>query len=377
MEMSQREVRLRAERSTRAIISLEAISHNIAQIRRKIGSRRDLMAVVKADGYGHGGVEVGRSALESGANCLGVALPEEGDQLRKAGIDVPVLVLGLIQPNEAYKVVDSRLEQTVCSLELVEALDQEAGKASVQVDVHVKVDTGMGRIGVKPEDATAFVSRIRRFKNLNVKGIFTHFASADRADKTLSKRQIELFNQVIRGIALAGIEIPKRHMANSAGVLDLPESYYDLVRPGIMIYGLYPSDDVSRTVELKPAMTLKTKIAFLKTVPPGTPISYGGTFVSDRETAVATLPVGYGDGFSRLLSGRGEVLIHGRRAPLIGRVCMDMCMIDVSNVEGVIPGSEVVLFGEGLSVDEIAAMVGTINYEIVCAVGKRVPRIYV
>ncbi len=377
MEMSQREVRLRAERSTRAIISLEAISHNIAQIRRKIGSRRDLMAVVKADGYGHGGVEVGRSALESGANCLGVALPEEGDQLRKAGIDVPVLVLGLIQPNEAYKVVDSRLEQTVCSLELVEALDQEAGKASVQVDVHVKVDTGMGRIGVKPEDATAFVSRIRRFKNLNVKGIFTHFASADRADKTLSKRQIELFNQVIRGIALAGIEIPKRHMANSAGVLDLPESYYDLVRPGIMIYGLYPSDEVSRTVELKPAMTLKTKIAFLKTVPPGTPISYGGTFVSDRETAVATLPVGYGDGFSRLLSGRGEVLIHGRRAPLIGRVCMDMCMIDVSNVEGVIPGSEVVLFGEGLSVDEIAAMVGTINYEIVCAVGKRVPRIYV
>lgn len=335
------------------------------------------MAVVKADGYGHGSVEVSRIALESGADCLGVALPEEGQHLRKAGIDVPILVLSLIQPNEAYKTVDSLLDQTVCSLELAEALDQEACKASVRVNVHVKVDTGMGRIGVKPQDASAFVRRIRRFKNLSLMGIFTHFASAGEADRTFSRRQIEIFNQVIREMQLAGIEIPQKHMANSAGVLDLPESYYDLVRPGIMIYGVYPSHEVSRSIELKPAMTLQTKISFLKTVPPGTPISYGRTFITDKETTVATLPVGYGDGYSRLLSGRGEVLINGRRAPLIGRVCMDMCMIDVSRVADAKPGDEVILFNEDLSVDEIAAAVGTINYEILCAVGKRVPRVHV
>jgi len=365
------------ERPTRAIINLRAISHNVVEIRKRIGSKRNLMAVVKADGYGHGSVEVSRSALERGADCLGVALPEEGHHLRKAGIDVPILVLSVIQPGEAYKVVDSHLDQTVCSQELAEALDQEAGKASVRVNVHIKVDTGMGRIGVEPQDVCDFVRRIQRLKNLNLTGLFTHFASADQADKSFSRKQIEVFNRVVRELQLTGIEVPKKHMANSAGILDLPESYYDLVRPGIMIYGLYPSGEVSRSIELEPAMTLKTRISFLKTVPPGTPISYGRTFVTGKETKVATLPLGYGDGYSRLLSNRGEVLIHGHRAPLIGRVCMDMCMIDVSGVEPVNVGDEVVLFGEDLSVNEIAAKVGTINYEIVCAVGKRVPRIHV
>ncbi len=335
------------------------------------------MAVVKADGYGHGSVEVSRAALESGADCLGVALPEEGAILREAGIDVPILVLGTIQPDEAYKTADSQLEQTVCSMEPVEALDQQARQAGTRINVHIKVDTGMGRIGVKPEDVSAFVRRILKFENLNVKGIFSHFPSADEADKTFSKRQIEIFDQVVRELALSGITIPQKHMANSAAVLDLPQSYYDLARPGIMIYGLYPSDQVSRSIELEPAMTLKTRISFLKTVPPGTPISYGRTFVTQRETSVATLPIGYGDGYSRLLSGRGEALVNGHRVPLIGRVCMDMCMIDVSQAGNVKPGDEVILFGEELSVDEIAAKVGTINYEIVCAVGKRVPRVYV
>jgi alanine racemase len=335
------------------------------------------MAVVKADGYGHGSVEVSRTALESGADCLGVALPEEGVILRQAGIDVPILVFGSIQPSEAYKTIDSLLDQTVCSVEATEALNQEACKASVRVNVHVEVDTGMGRIGVKPEDVSAFVRRILKFKNLKVKGIFTHFPSADEADKAFSKRQIEIFDRVIRELEVSGITIPQKHLANSAAVLDLPEAYYDLVRPGIMIYGLYPSDKVSHSIELKPAMTLTTRISFLKTVPPGTPISYGRTFVTKKETKVATLPVGYGDGYSRLLSGRGEVLINGHRFPLIGRVCMDMCMVDVSQAGDVEPGDEVILFGEELSVDEIAAKIGTINYEIVCAVGKRVPRVYV
>lgn len=335
------------------------------------------MAVVKADGYGHGAVEVSLAALSSGATCLGVALPEEGLQLRDAGVDVPVLVLGLIQPEEAYKTIDSGLEQAVSTVELADALDQEARKTSTHIKVHIKVDTGMGRIGVSPQDALELVRTISRFKNLDLTGIFSHFPSADETDKTFTKRQIGIFNDLVQGIEDAGFRIPKRHMANSAAILDLPESYLDLVRPGIMIYGLYPSMEVSRSIKLKPAMTLKTDVIYVKSVPAGTPISYGRTFCVDRKAVVATLPVGYADGYYRLLSNQGSVLIRGRRVPLIGRVCMDMCMIDVTGIKDVRPGEEVVLFGENPPVDEIARKIGTINYEVVCAVGKRVPRIYV
>ena len=377
MNDSKAEAGSTATRPTRAIIDLRAISHNIREIRKKIGTERDLMAVVKADAYGHGAVEVARTALESSADCLGVAIPEEGQNLRKAGINVPILVLGLIQPSEAHKVVESSLDQAVCSVDLAEALDQEARKASVRVNVHIKVDTGMSRIGLKPDDVPAFVRTIRLMKNVNVQGLFTHFATADASDKSFSRRQIDLFNRVIEQIRLMGIDIPQKHMANSAGVLDLAESYHDLVRPGIMIYGHYPSNEVSRSIRLCPAMTFKTRISFLKTVPPRTPIGYGGSFVTTRETRVATIPVGYGDGYPRLLSGRGIVSVNDRRAPLLGRVCMDMCMIDVSEVPNAKPGDEVILFGHDPTVDEIAAIVGTINYEILCLVGKRVPRVYV
>jgi alanine racemase len=367
----------RVERPTQAVVNLKAISYNIAQIRKKIGERTDLMAVVKADGYGHGAAKVGLTALKSGANCLGVTLPEEGEDLRAAGISASIVVLGLIKPEEAHQTVKLKLDQTICTVEVAEALDQLAREASVKVKVHVKVDTGMGRIGVHPDEALGFVRRIRRFKNLNLEGLFSHFASADEADKTFPKKQIEIFDGVVREIEASGIKIRKKHMANSAGILDLPESYYDLVRPGIMIYGLYPSQEVSRSIPLKPAMTLKTQVVFLKLVPPGTPISYGRTFATQRESLVATIPVGYADGYSRLLSGRGRVLIKGHRVPLIGRVCMDMCMIDISQVGNVQQGDEVILFGGDLPVDEIAGMAGTINYEVICAVGKRVPRIYV
>jgi len=364
-------------RSTKAIVDLKAIAYNVAQIRKRIGGNRDIMAVVKADGYGHGAVEVSLSALKSGANCLGVAVPEEGEQLRKAGIDIPITVLGLIQPEEAYKVVDFNLEQTLCSLEVAEALNQIASNEGTVVNVHIKVDTGMGRVGVQPMDALAFVRMIGRFKNLNLKGIFSHFSCADEVDKTFAKKQVEIFDRLVREIETSGVRIPKRHMANSAAILDLPESYFDLVRPGIMIYGLYPSNEVSHSIELKSAMTFMTKVMFVKWVPSGSSISYGRTFTTQKETLVATLPVGYADGYSRLLLGRGEVLIKGYRVPLIGRVCMDMCMVDVSEVENVQPGDEVILFGEGLPVDEIAEKIGTINYEVVCAVGKRVPRVYI
>ncbi len=333
--------------------------------------------MVKADGYGHGSVEASWVALRSGADSLGIALPEEGQLLREAGIDAPILVLGLIQPEEAYKVVNFRLAQTVTSVELLEALDQEGRKASTEVTVHVKVDTGMGRIGVNPDDVVSFMRKVKSLKNLNLEGLFSHFSSADETDKTFSKRQLQLFDQVIHEIQLAGIDLPKKHMANSAAVLDLPESYYDVVRPGIMIYGLYPSRDVSRSVNLKPAMTLKTMVSAVKTVPPGTPISYGRSFITKKKTRVAILPVGYADGYSRLLSNRGVAWIKRCRVPLIGRICMDICMVDVSDVEGVQPRDEVILFGEEISVDEVAGNIGTIVNDVVCAVGKRVPRIYV
>ena len=363
-------------RSTKAVVDLKAIAHNVGQVRKRIGNHRDLMAVVKADGYGHGAVEVSLSVLKSGANCLGVAVPEEGEEIRRAGLDAPITVLGLIQPEEAYKVIDFGLEQTICSIEVAEALNQIASNKGTVVNVHIKIETGMGRVGVQPVDALAFARRIEKFKNLTIKGIFSHFSCADEVDKTFAKKQVEIFDGVVREIEASRIKIPKKHMANSAAILDLPESYYNLVRPGIMLYGLYPSPEVSHSIELKPSMTFMTRVTFVKKVPSGTPISYGRVFVTDKEIPVATLPVGYADGYSRALSGRGDVLVKGFRAPLIGRICMDMCMIDVSGVENVRPGDEVILFGEGLPADEVAEKLGTINYEVVCGVGKRVPRVY-
>jgi len=364
------------ERSTKAVVDVGAIAYNISEIRKRIGKKRDLMAVVKADGYGHGSVEVSRTALKNGANCLGVATPEEGQQLREAEIDAPILVLGLIQPEEAYKVVDFSLEQAISSLELAEALDQIGSKVGTRINVHIKLDTGMGRVGLLPKEAVAFAKKANRFKNLSIKGIFSHFSCADEVDKTFAKKQIEIFDRLVREIEASGVNIPKKHIANSAGILDLPESFFDLVRPGIMIYGLYPSAEVTHSIELKPAMAFLTKVIFVKRLSPGCPISYGRTFMTQKETMVATLPVGYADGYNRLLSGQGEVLIKGHRVALMGRICMDMCMIDVSEVKNVQPGDEVILFGKGLPVDEIAEKIGTINYEVVCAVGKRVPRVY-
>ncbi len=363
-------------RATRAVIDLNAISHNIAEIRKKIGSKRSLMAVVKADGYGHGAIEVGSTALRSGADCLGVALPEEGEQLRNAGIDNPILVLSPIQPGESYKIIDNRLEQALCSLQLAEALDHAARKNATRVNIHIKIDTGMGRIGLKSTDALSFIRRLSRLKNIDIAGIFSHFSCADESDKDFSFKQIRFFNEITGEIEASGIKIPKKHLANSAGVLALPGSYYDLVRPGIMIYGLYPSPEVKRSIKLKPAMMLRSKISHLKLTPGGTPISYGRTFYTNGDSVVATLPLGYADGYSRQLSNQGYVVVRGQRAPIIGRVCMDMCMIDVSKVKNVLPGDDVTIFGDDPSIDEIAIRMGSINYEVVCSVGKRVPRIY-
>ena len=364
------------ERATRAIIDLGAIASNVAAVRTIIGPERDMMAIVKADAYGHGALEVSGTALYNGATCLGVALPEEGEELRNHGIDVPVLILGLVNPEEAFKIVRARLEQTLCTLEAAEALDQVAGASSLKINVHIKVDTGMGRIGISPGDTLAFVRAIKQFKNLCLKGIFSHLPRADEADQSFTHGQINLFRDLLREIEASGIHIPQRHLANSAGILNFPESHLDLVRPGIMLYGLSPSPHMNHETALKPAMTLKTKIAYLKQVSPGTSISYGHTFTCPGRMRVATLPIGYADGYNRGLSNGAYAIIRNKKAPLIGRVCMDMCMFDVTNIENVQTGDEAVLFGNRPTADELAHRLDTINYEIVCAVGKRVPRIY-
>ena len=364
-------------RATRAVIDLGAIATNVSHIRKKIGPERELMAVVKADGYGHGAVEVSVSALKGGATCLGVAMPEEGGELRLAGVGAPILVLGLIQPAEAQKAMKFQLEQTICTLELAEALNQIAGSSSSRLKVHVKVDVGMGRIGIAPSHALDFVRKVSRFPNLELEGIYSHLPSADEKDKTYTKKQIGIFQQIVRETEQAGFKIHRKHIANSACVQDLRESYFDLVRPGILIYGLSPSGDTCREISVRPAMTLKTNIAFVKTVSAGTPISYGSTYRADKKRLIATLPVGYADGYNRLLSNRGAVRIRGQYVPVVGKICMDMCMIDVTDMEDVRIGEEVILFGEAPTADEVAKRIGTISYEVLCAVGKRVPRIYV
>ncbi len=364
-------------RATRAVVDLGAIRHNVAGVRDRIGPRRRLMAVVKADGYGHGALEVSRAALESGADCLAVAIPEEGRDLRAAGIACPILVFGLIQPREAWKSVAAGLEQTVCSLELLDALDQESRKRSVKTDVHIKVDTGMGRIGLAPGDVVEFARSVESCSNINLKGVYSHFSCADERDKDFSRTQVRRFEETFQALNVAGIHVPIRHMANSAAVLDLPEAHFDMVRPGIMIYGLYPSSDVSDSVRLRPAMSFLSRVCQVKVIPPGTPIGYGRAFVADKMSTVATIAVGYADGYRRSLSNKAEVIVKNRRVPLVGRVAMDMCMIDVSAVPDVRPGDEVVLFGEGLPVEEMASILGTINYEVVTGIGKRVPRVHV
>ena len=376
--MSRTAEELAAEHATRAVVDLGAIRHNISGIRERIGPERRLMAVVKADGYGHGAVQVSRAALSSGADCLAVAVPEEAYELRKADFDCPILVFGLIQPSEAWKPVAAALEQTTCTAELLDALDHEARKCGVTAGVHIKVDTGMGRIGLAPEDVVEFARKVIACPNVALKGVYSHFSCADETDKEFSRTQVRRFEWVLGALDAAGIKVPVRHMANSAGVLDLPEAHYDMVRPGIMIYGLYPSSDVSHSVDLRPAMSFVTRICQLKEVPSGTPIGYGATHLTTREkTLVATIPAGYADGYRRLLSNRAHVIVNGVRVPLLGRVAMDMCMLDVTTIPDVRTGDEVTLFGPGLPAEEMAALIGTINYEIVTAIGKRVPRVYV
>ncbi len=366
-------------RPTVAEIDLSAIAFNLAGIRKRVAPAA-IMAVVKADAYGHGAVEVSRCALQNGAEYLGVALTQEGIELRQSGLQCPILVFGGTWPEEADSLVSHDLEATVYDSEGIEAMRAAALKHNRPAKIHIKLDTGMGRVGIDWRTAPPFIEKAVRTEGLLLQGLYTHFATSDQMDKSFAYLQLARFQQVTKQLESKGIRIPIKHTANSGAILDMPESYFDLVRPGVMMYGYYPSKETSESVPLRPAMTFKTRVLFLKSIERGTSVSYGRQFIAEKKTRIATLPVGYADGYNRLLSNRGEVLIRGKRYPIVGRVCMDLIMANVGEDEDIAAGDEAVLFGrqgdEEVTVQSICDLLGTIPYEVTCWVSRRVPRVY-
>ncbi len=367
-------------RPTAAVIDLGALEHNFNEVVRRAEGRK-ILAVVKAQAYGHGAVRVSKHLLEFGADMFGVALVEEGKQLRDAGIDAPILLMGSLFPEQAEAAAALRLTPVVHTMTVARSLSDAARKLGAKISVHVKIDTGMGRIGVSPEEASDFITALRTLAGIDVEGLMTHFADADLRDKQFATRQMDRFEKLLKRLDAGGINIRLRHAANSAAVLDFYRALFTMVRPGLMLYGYNPLERVLQDGDLKPALSLVTRITFLKKVPADVPISYGRTFITKRESLIATLPIGYADGYSRSLSNKGEALVGGVRVPVVGRVCMDMCMIDVTEVPGVREGDDVVLIGrqgrEFITADEIAAKTGTIPYEVLCGISNRVPRVYV
>jgi alanine racemase len=361
-------------------IDLEAIAANVAALKRHLSERVQLMAVVKANAYGHGAEMVARTALESGATWLGVNTVDEGVQLRRAGLAAPILVLGHCPPQEAAKVVANHLTPTVTTLETALALASASAARGLVTPVHLKVDTGMGRYGLLPAEVVAFARRVTTLSSLYLEGLWTHFATADETDKSFTWQQFSVYQTVVRRLEEEGLAIPLRHVANSATTIDLPEMHLDLVRCGLSIYGLYPSPQTSRTVLLRPALALKAHLARVCTLPAGASVGYGRTWVATRPSVVALVPLGYADGYRRALSNRGVALVHGQRVPVIGRVSMDQLTVDVSSVPGVRQDDEVVLIGRQgeaeITADELAGMLGTINYEVTTAIATRLPRVY-
>jgi len=367
------------QRPTHAEVDLSAIRENIAAIRARVGPKVKIMPAVKADAYGHGAVEISRACLIAGADALGVACIEEAIELREAGISAPILILGCSEPSTVEYIVSHDIISTCSDIVYAQALSDSAVKQAKKALIHIKVDTGMGRIGVAPEDACDFITAVSSLPSLNIKGVFTHFPSADEQDRSFTLAQIATFRKILSGLNRRDIGNLIVHASNSGGILAFPEADFDAVRPGIMIYGLYPSEEVSRSIPIREALTLKTRIVYLKHAIEGMTISYGRTHILKKNSKIATLPIGYGDGYSRLLSNQGDAVVRGVRVPVIGRVCMDQILIDVTNVPDVSIGDEVVLYGGGydfLSVSEIANKIGTISYEVLCNIGKRVPRIY-
>jgi alanine racemase len=366
-----------------AEINLDNIAHNVREIRRITSKRAEIMGVVKADAYGHGVMEVSRTLLNNGVTRLAVSMLDEAIQLRNNGIDVPILILSYTDPSRADEIISNDVTQTVFSHDLAAALSDAAVKQGRKVRIHIKIDTGMTRVGFMPGySAVKNVVEISKLPGIIIEGLFTHFASADETDKSYTYMQFERFMSIVSELNRIGVYIPIKHVANSAAVIEFPEMHLDMVRPGIILYGMYPSEEVSRErIHLKPAMTMKANVILVKDVEKGTPISYGRIFTTSRDSKIATIPIGYADGYTRLLNGKARVLINGEFAPVVGKICMDQCMVDVTDMENEVhTGDEVVLSGRQgdreITIEDIAGSIGTINYEVVSVIGKRIPRVY-
>lgn len=366
-------------RPTLAEVNLRALAFNYRQIKRRLPKGVRILAVVKADAYGHGALMVSCTLEKLGVEYLGVAIPEEGIELRKGGVRTPILILGGIYPGDAEEIIEYGLTPVVFDLNSLKELSRAGEKRRKKVKIHLKVDTGMGRLGVPFPEFPKFLEKVRRFSHIEIEGLLSHFALIEEGGG-YTKDQWEKFQKAISILKEAGFSCRYFHMANS-GILTLfPEFSGNLVRPGIMLYGSYPSLRFQSLIQLKPVLTLRTRIHFLKSVPAGSKIGYGGTFVTKKESLIATIPIGYADGYSLKLSNQGEVLVRGRRAPVVGKVCMDFTMVDVTEIPKVGLGDDVILIGrqgeEQITAEEIAEKIGSIPYEVLCVIGKRVPRIY-
>lgn len=364
-----------------AEINLDAIVKNVDNLMALTKENTGALAVVKADGYGHGDVAVAKAVAQK-VTGYAVATLDEAVNLRENGVKKPILVLGYVDPYEFDILVSHEITATVFDVETAQLLADAARVQKKQAHCHIKVDTGMRRIGLEPdENGIAIVKQITALKELSADGIFTHFAASDETDKTSAEHQFKLFTDFTGRLEKEGIHFTYRHCANSAAVIDMPQVDLDMVRMGIAMYGMYPSDEVKKEkVELFPALDLKSHVTMVKEIPAGEKVSYGGTFTTTRTTKLATVSVGYGDGYPRALSSKGYVLVRGQKAPIVGRVCMDQMMVDVTDIENVTRADIVTLIGKDgdaeITVEEIAALAGTFNYEFVCDLGKRIPRSY-
>lgn len=365
-----------------AEINLDNLTYNIQSIKGNANSK-EIMGVVKADAYGHGAVDVALTLLENGVKGLAVAVLSEGLELRKSGIKCPIMILGLTPETLLKDLIEHEIQPTVSSFEYAETLSKIAYKKSKTIKINIAVDTGMGRIGFLPnEESVDEIYKISKLPSIEIEGLFSHFSTADEKDKKYSYLQLDRYNWFYENLIKKGVKINTRTIANSAAIMELPSTHYDAVRPGVILYGYYPSNEVDRSqLSIKPVMTLKANIVHIKVLEKDQYIGYGRKFKTERKSTIATLPIGYADGYSRMLSGKAKVIINGKFAPVVGTICMDQCMIDITDVGDVKVGDEVVLMGScgdaKFDAEDIAEILGTISYEVICMMGKRVPRVYV
>ena len=368
-----------------AAVDLSAALYNMERMHEAVSPQTKMIGVIKTDGYGHGAVPIGREVGKLPyVSGYAVATAEEAFILRRAGLSKPILILGYTFPYSYYELVLQEIRPAVFRKDAVEALDVCAGRLGRKAVVHVKVDTGMSRIGIRPdEEGLVFMEWIAGLAHIEVEGIFTHFARADESDHSAALLQLTKFTAFVEEAERRmGKQIPLKHCSNSAGILTLPQANLSLVRAGITLYGLSPSGEVTKDMlSLRPVLSLKSRLVYVKEIEAGTPVSYGGTFVAKEQMRIATIPVGYGDGYPRGLSGKGSVLVRGKRAPILGRVCMDQFMVDVSDIPDASEGDVVTLIGvdggEEITMEELGELSGRFNYELACCLGKRIPRVYV